>query len=348
MQNANTKTLSPSATAAFCSQLAMLLDGGVSVHESLLILHESTQDETEVRLFRDLATQVDRGEALNQAMQQSGRFSHYTTDMVRIGEHAGRLTSVLHALHDYFLRQVHLRQTIRAAITHPLTMLCLLFALVTVLIVRVLPVFQQVYNQLGADMSPFSTRLLAFGQWLADGSLYIGIITALLALLLYLAWRGESGRARRTRFLYRLPLTKPLMQQIASSRFSFVMSLMLKSGLPFDQAAAMAANLFGSVTKRRIQTLRSLLDGGTPLSEAITSSGLFTAMDARLLQIGARVGALDDAMEDLAKRSQSKSDALFERIIGLIEPTLVALMALVAGMVLLSVMLPLLGIMAAV
>ncbi len=349
IQNAiKQKPLSALATAAFCAQLAMLLDGGVSVHESLLILRDGTEQDHEAAMFDDLAQMVGSGVSLYQAMSQKSRFSRYTVEMVRIGETTGRLGNVLNALNAYHLRQEHLRQTIKTAVTHPLIMLCLLFALIAVLLVRVLPVFAQVYTQLGADMSPFAMHLLNFGRWLSHGSLYIGAAVIFSALVLFVLWRNDKGKDGLMHFLSRLPLTRPLMHQITTSRFSYAMSLMLKSGISFEQAADMAARLFRGDAKARIQSLLSLLSRDGTLTSALSKSGLFSAMDARLLQVGARVGAMDNAMEDLAMRSEARSDALFERLVGMIEPTLVALMALVAGMVLLSVMLPLLGIMAAI
>ncbi len=341
------KKLTPIATAAFCSQLAMLLRGGVSVHESLLLLNEGSKGTDESKLLELLASEAGHGVPLYKAMEQSGCFLRYAVDMVRIGETAGRLEEVLDALSRYYMRNERLRQTARSAILHPFVMLCLLVALVTVLLIRVLPVFSQVYAQLGTEMSPFATRLMLFGQWMGRSALAIGIGLVVVSVSLVVLWKSAGGKNAVLRFLTWLPITRSLIRQQNSSRFCFVMALMLKSGMSFEQSAGMAQQLFQGDAAARIQTLLSSLQN-EPFAAALTRSGLFDTVDARLLQVGARVGEMDNAMEDLAQRSEDKSDAMFSRIVGIIEPAMVALMGLVAGMVLLSVMLPLLGIMAAI
>ncbi len=341
------KKLTPVETAVFCSQLEMLLRGGISAHESLLLLQEGASDANESELLELLACEVGAGAPLYDAMEKSGRFLHNAVEMVKIGETAGRLEDVLEALNRYYLRNERLKENARSAMMHPLVMLCLLVALVIVLLVRVMPVFAQVYMQLGATMSPFAYGLLSFGQWLGRSSMVIGIVLIALSVTVVLLWKRSGGKNALLRFSQRFPLTRPLMRLQNSARFCFVMALMLKSGLPFEQAAGLAQPLFEGDTAQRIQRILDSFEQ-EPLSVCLAKSGLFDAVDARLLQIGLRVGQLDTAMEDLAGRSEIKVDEMFSRLVGIVEPVMVALMGLVAGMVLLSVMLPLLGIMAAI
>ena len=340
------KKLTPIETALLCSELEMLLRGGISAHEALLLLEEGAEGEDSA-LFSQLATEVGAGAPLFEAMEKSGRFLHDAVEMVRIGETSGRLEDVLYALNRYYLRNERLREAARSAIAHPLLMLCLLVALVAVLLIRVLPVFAQVYLQLGATMSPFANGLLSFGQWLGKSSMIIGAVLIVATALIVLMWKRASTRSALIEFSQRFPLTRPLIFRQNSTRFCFVLALMLKSGLPFDQAAGLAQPLFEKDTAQRIQQIVDSFEQES-LSACLSKSGLFDPVDARLLQIGLRVGKLDTAMEELAQRSEIKVDEMFSKLVGTIEPVMVTLMGLVAGMVLLSVMLPLLGIMAAI
>jgi type IV pilus assembly protein PilC len=326
----------------------MLLRGGLSLHESLLLLKDGTADEKEAALFEALAGDVEAGAHFASAMANTGAFPRYAIAMVRIGEASGRLEIVLEALNAYFIRSERVRAAVRSAVVNPLVLVCLLIVLVGVLLVRVLPVFALVYSQLGASMSVLASGLLSFGDWLSRGAFAIGFLLVLAAGLIYAMWRSERGKMTLNRFFSSLPFVRPLSRQLFASRFSFAMALMLKSGMDFDHAAGMAAELFEGVQRERIESLLKNVRRNEPLTVSLIESGLFDATDARLLQVGARVGNMDNAMDELARRSEMRAEEQLSRVVGYIEPALVTLMAVIAGMVLLSVMLPLLGIMSAI
>lgn len=340
--------LSAPVVSAFCAQLALLIRGGLSAHESLLLLGESTADDAERKLLTALASDVGGGAPLYTAMAQSGRFAPYAMAMVRIGEAAGRLDSALGALATYYERTERLRQSVKRAVIHPLIMFALLMAIIAVLLVQVLPVFAQVYAQLGAKMSALAALLLRVGEWLGRSALYIGTVLVAFGIIFFLVWRRESGRTAVISLLRRFPLLRSVFRQLDTSRFSFAMALMLHSGLSIDQAVEFAAALFSGAARERVLGLHRALARGDSLSSSLINSGLFSPVDARLLYAGARVGALDTAMEALTKRSEEAAEHGLARVVDMVQPMMVTLMAVVAGMVLLSVMLPLLGIMAAI
>lgn len=127
------------------------------------------------------------------------------------------------------------------------------------------------------------------------------------------------------------------------------MSLVLKSGLTPEEGMDMAGELTeNSLFREKISQCKKLLEEGTPLAQALSHSGVFTGMEARLLMVGDRTGSIDDAMEKIASRCQDELDDAMGNAVSIIEPTLVAILSIVVGLILLSVMMPLMGILAGI
>jgi type IV pilus assembly protein PilC len=179
---------------------------------------------------------------------------------------------------------------------------------------------------------------------LGNSSFYLGFALLSAAVIMFLLWKTKVGKELLMRFFAWLPVTNALIRTKDGSYFCFAMALMLKSGLSFEQAMEYAQSLLIKSAKRKVSVFTQV--PGDKLI-ALVKSGLLSAADARLLQMGARVGKMDAAMEDLAERNECKSEEAAERLVNIVEPVMVGLMGVCAGTVLLSVMLPLLGIMAA-
>lgn len=187
------------------------------------------------------------------------------------------------------------------------------------------------------------------GQALNRYSLVLLAVLVLLALLCLYFAKTSSGRKQASAIFSRLPFTRNFSDKKASCRFASGMSLVLKSGLTPEEGMDMAGELTeNSLFREKISQCKKLLEEGTPLAQALSHSGVFTGMEARLLMVGDRTGSIDDAMEKIASRCQDELDDAMGNAVSIIEPTLVAILSIVVGLILLSVMMPLMGILAGI
>ena len=187
--------LSNAETAAFCSQIAMILRSGISSIEGISIMLEDTTEPEEKRLLESINTMLLNTGSLHLALEDTHAFPDYMIQMVQIGEQAGKLDEVMTSLADYYEKEAALNQTNHNAVTYPLLMIFMMILVILVLVTRVMPIFNQVFAQLGREMSGLSLGILRFGQFLNAHIVVCGIVLVLLAAgAAYLFWtkRGHQ------------------------------------------------------------------------------------------------------------------------------------------------------------
>ena len=333
-----------------CSELAMLLDAGITVSDSMQILREDEPSKEGKAIMQGLIEAMENGDPFSKALKDSGSFPRYTVHMVEIGERTGRLVETLKALSEYYERQVRLSVTIKNSILYPAILLVLMIVVVLILIVQVLPIFNEVFSQLGTQMSPVAVTLMNFGRWLGDASVVIAGILCVVFILAILMWALPAFRKIFSGWFSKRWGDKGIFGKIASSRFVFAMTLAMASGLDTDDAVEIAGNVSGgseAVDKKHKQC-QQMLSSGSTLSEAMCEAGILSLQDGKMLSIGSRSGKSDEAMAEIARRSDITVRDDIDRIVGRIEPTLVIISSVVVGIILLSVMLPLMGIMTSI
>ena len=205
------QTLTNSELAAFFEQMAMVQRSGIPSIEGLAMMEDDAPNENTRKLLSGICDAFCDSGSLYQALSSSDVFPAYALSMVHIGETSGTLDDVLASLADYYEREDAIAREIRSAVTYPLIMVGIMTAIVVILLVRVMPVFRQVYRQLGTDMTGLSQSLLDLGNFLGSyGYLILLFILAAGALAIWLI---------RTRRL-KLPFLRDFYNKISAGRFA--------------------------------------------------------------------------------------------------------------------------------
>ncbi len=344
-QQKRQREFSATELADFFEQLSMLLKSGIPIWEGLSMMAENTRDADAAGLFQTLSEEASSGHSLSAGLEKSGRFPAYAVKMVQAGEKTGRLEETTEALRAYYEGRDALAQSIRASVTYPLCMAAMVLVVIVVLIVQVMPVFEQVFTQLGLAMNPFSLSLLQFGEALNRYAFAILIVVAALIVAFLILRATARGKEALRRFYDAFVFTRRLAQAEAANRFAFSMSLMLESGIDTASAIDFAEGLLESGKARaKIDRLRTLLKEGKPFGEAVCDCGIFSDAYRGIVAAGARSGAAADMLMTVALRYQRETEQRTQRLLAVLEPTLVAVLCVMVGMVMLSVMLPLTGI----
>lgn len=340
-QSSKTKPLTADELSVLCWQLSLLSRAGVPWTESASLLLEDSQPPRVRAALERLQEPLSMGEPLSAVMESSGDFPPYLLRMVEIGQVSGRLDQVLAALADYYKGEAATLDAVRRAVTYPAVMAALIAMVFLVLVSRVLPIFSQVFTQMGAGLSPMAAALLGPGS---VGKIVAYVLSGLLlagAAVLLLLFRGERGMSLFTR--------GATAAAVARGRFASAMALMLQSGLPMDEAMDRTAELLSDTTLvANLADCRSRMAEGSSFPRAVEEAGLLTGLQAGLLSAGFRTGAPEEAMAELARRCQSEADDRLSRLLSRFEYALVIVLCSAVGLVLLSVMLPLLGVLSAI
>ncbi|MDL2215662.1 type II secretion system F family protein [Ruminococcaceae bacterium OttesenSCG-928-N02] len=347
--NMGSQMLSKIEIASFCGQVAMLLKSGITVYEVLSIIGEDLPAGSGRDIVETASGYVQAGGTFTEGLEATNVFPPYVVNTVRIGEASGRLDECMQSLADYYEKEDALSKNIRSAVSYPLVMVGLMLVVIGVLVVKVLPVFSRVYTQLGAEMSGFAVALLNFGSALGNIALWLLAGVALAVVLYFILRASESGRKTLSRWASKLLFTRKINEKVASGRFASSMAMMLKSGLDSYQALEMVQQLVeGQPLEEKVARCRALTGEGLTLADALAQTEIFNGVNARMVAVGFKTGNVDEVMAKIALRYDDEVDMAISNIISVLEPTLVAVLSIMVGMILLSVMLPLMGVMASI
>ena len=330
--------------AYFCRSLSVLLHGGISLGESAFLLAEDAP-ETLQQLLRKLGDQLAEGNRMADAMEESGAFPGHVSGMIRIGEETGRLEEALISLAEFYEERSRTNRRIRQALTYPAMLFVLMLVVISVLLIRVLPVFDEVYASLGSRLTGAAATLLYAGQ--ALGRMLPVVLAGVLltaGVLLLPALRRKIYGVFRQKFGDR-----GFLRKFNNARFVRAVAMGLRSGLPEAQTLDLAEKLLEDVPAAylRCRGCSGGLQKGKTLEESMAEAGLLSPVQSRLLAVGMRSGNGDRVMENLADRLMEDADRELENTVAAVEPAMVLTASLLVGMILLAVMLPLMNILSA-
>ena len=330
--------------ASLCLELSLLFHAGVGTSDALSLLSE---DGVQKKLLTSLAKQVDEGVSLSAALRESKSFPVYVSGLVEVGERTGRTEEALGALSWYYEERARLSRRVRGAVMYPMVMLALMLLVIGVLLVKVLPIFDDVYASLGGQLTGAAAWLLALGQRLEEIMPVLFIVLGAAVVLGMLLSVLPPLRAAVTRLWRAVRGDRGIARKLNNAKLAQGMAMGMASGLPVEEAVALSANLMEGGARKRCQSCQSRLENGESLGVALRLSGLLPARQCRLLELGERSGAGDSSMEKIAQDLGEEGDAALDALVGAVEPALVLVCSVLVGLILLSVMLPLMNIMAA-
>lgn len=342
-------TLNNQQICGLCRGLALLLHAGIGLADGMFLLAGEEQG-AEKELLTRLGRQLDGGMLLSAAMEETGAFPDYVTGMARVGERTGRMEEALNALASYYEEREHTARRLRNALAYPSVILLLMLAVVAVLLMKVLPVFDEVYASLGSRLTGIAAGLLYAGQVLEAAMPFLLVLLAALVavILLFSCWL--PFRERCTRLVQKRFGDRGIFRRFNNARFARGLAMGISSGLPLEEAVELARMLLCDVpgAAKRCGVCAGLLAQGAALSDAMGEAGLLPAASCRMLAVGLRGGNGDQVMNQIADRLMEDAGDALEAGISRVEPAMVLTASLLVGMILLSVMLPLMNIMSSI
>ncbi len=349
MKKKNAIDLSSVELSAFCSQVALILDAGMPLYDGMETLAENSADGEYAELYAAVSRGVNETGSLYQAIKDDERWPQYMVEMVSIGETTGHLQDVMEGLADYYEREGRIRESIVSAVTYPLVLGAMLLVIVMVLIIKVLPIFGRVLNSMGVSVSADGTSLMRVGEVIGLAVMAaVGLV--LLAVIVFVVLLQTGMREKALGLLRKIfPPIGKISRRLSAARVAGVLSMMLSGGFPMEDALRMAPNVLADeASKAKVLEMKDKVDQGDSFGTVITESGLFDSLHSRMIRMGVAAGREDVMMKKVADIYEEEVENRIAHLVSIIEPTLVALLAIVIGAVLLTVMLPMTGILSGI
>lgn len=343
------KKLSLSESATFCTQASLILKSGIKTDDGFYAFAKDMSSKHLKLAIIATADNIAKNQPLHQSMRQTNCFSQYVLHMVEIGETTGTLDLVFAQLAEYFEREQAIRAQIKTAVMYPAILFCMMAVVVGVLVVKVLPVFNNIFIQLGGEMSAGSLTLMNFG--LIAGRYAFWIILVLVVLIAFCAifCKTKAGKVFFSKSLLKFSFTRKIAEKIISRSFAQQMSMMLSNGIPIENSLELVAGASSNpYATAQILACREEVIKGKPLETAISEIKIFPELFIKILALGIQAGRADDVLEKLAVTYENELDDSINTASSIAEPAMIGVLATVIGVILVSVMLPLVGIMSAI
>lgn len=327
--------------------LAHLIHAGIGTGDALTLLAVDESDPFCREILNRMAEKTDAGCTLCAAFREAGCFPAYVCTLLDVGEQVGKTEETLLSLAHYYEARGQMNRRIKNAVLYPTVLLSVLLAVAVILLVWVLPVFNDVYAQLGSRLTGLAGGLLAFGSTLRK---LLPLVCGGLVLLAAAAAIAPL-RHRFLAFWKRHQGDRGVSRCLNNARFVQALTMALDSGMTAQEAAVLAAALSDGEApgfRQRCRDALAQLDTGATVAQALRDTGFLSPGDCRLLEAGSRSGRTEQVLQNISARLSQESEEALERSVGRIEPAMVAVACVLIGTVLLSVMLPLMHIMTAI
>lgn len=344
------KTIDSLGISAFCESMAMMLQAGIQTDEAIALLIEDQEANSAMQIaLGRIQTGMNEGKAFSAAVQATGAFSNYAVQMIAAGEESGRLEPVLFQLAGYFEEQKSIRQRIHSAVVYPSVMMGLIIAVLVVMLAKVLPVFTGVYDSMTGSLLASAYRYIRWAYGFCWVALAVMLALATVLLIGLILWNSEGGRKKLQHLLEKLPVTAGLMVSMGLNRFTSAMTIFLSGGYMQDNAVEESLPMAEcTVVETKIKSCMGRMEQGEGFAAAAYSEKLFEPVYGRMLLAGSRSGNLDEVLGKLSGLLHEDILNRVERIVGIVDPLLSGVMMVTVGFSLISVMLPLIGMMSAI
>ena len=329
----------------FTRQLATMVDAGLPLVTGLTALYEQADPKKQAGLRRvvgEISAMVQQGDSFNEAIVKHPRvFSRLYIAMVKAGESGGLLAEILDRLASFLEAASRLKKKVKSAMTYPVIVICIAFAITTFLIVKVVPVFGQIFADFGANL-PAPTQFLIDvsdfirGQWYILVAMMVGTFFGIRTFV-----RTEKGARLWDKWKLKLPIFGPLVHKICMTRFARTFAQLIRSGVPILEVMEIVGETSGNyLVADAIKAVAADVEKGDHLTNALSRQPIFPPMLVRMVSAGEATGKIDTMLEKMADFWDEEIEAILDALTSLIEPLLIVFLGVVVGGIVIAMFLP--------
>lgn len=348
-KRAKVKKFSSDEVAAFCEQIAIILNGGIPLYEGTYILYSEMEDKLTKAVLKKIDGKVKESVPFYKALEESEAFPEYMVNMVRIGETTGKLEEVMKGLTKYYERESSMKSGIRSVISYPVILFFMMSVVLSILVIKILPMFDSVFRELDSEAGSSTEHMMEFS--LRAGRVTACIVGGVILIIIGMIFWSKTRHGKEA--LYHLSTVFPFIRKIAwkmdVAKFVSGMSLMVSSGMDTEDALELVLTVVRDErTERKVKRCRKLVTEKMALDEALKETGLITGMHGRMISVGLKTGVLDTVLEKLSDTYDNDIENALAGVSTTLETILVVALCAVIGAILISVMMPLVGIISSI
>ncbi|MDJ0795202.1 MAG: type II secretion system F family protein [Woeseiaceae bacterium] len=336
-------TITTGDIAIFSRQLATMLAAGIPLVQAFEIVGNGHENEAMQKLILGIKADVEGGSSLAEALaKQPLYFDDLFINLVEAGEQAGALETLLDKIATYKEKTEAIKKKIKKALTYPAAVLVVAFIVTTILLIFVIPSFEDLFKGFGADLPTFTRMVIDLSVFVRTQGWYIAfVIGAAAGAFFYFKKRSRKMRHFLDRLMLKIPVIGPIMQKASIARYARTLSTMFAAGVPLVEAMESVAGATGNIVyEEAVLTMRDEVATGQRLQQAMENTELFPNMVIQMIAVGEESGSLDDMSAKVADFYEEDVDNAVDNLSSLLEPLIMAVLGVLVGGLVVAMYLP--------
>lgn len=337
------KAISSADIAVFSRQLATMMSAGVPLVQSFDIVGRGHENPRMQTMLLSIKNDIEAGNTLADSL---GKYPLYFDDLfcnlVRAGEHAGILESLLHKIAAYKERTEALKAKIKKALTYPTAVIVIAFVVTAVLLIYVVPQFESLFTGFGAALPAFTQMVVGMSRFMQEWWWAVfGTIGGTVYGLLQAKRRSREFNRRLDKVMLKVPIIGEIVNKAAIARYARTLSTMFAAGVPLVEAMDSVAGATGNaVYEQAIYRIRDDVSTGRQLNACMRDVGLFPSMVVQMTAIGEEAGSLDEMLSKVADFYEEEVSNAVDNLSSLLEPMIMAILGVLVGGLVVAMYLP--------
>jgi type IV pilus assembly protein PilC len=335
--------IKPADIAIFSRQLATMMSSGVPLLQSMQIIGEGHENASMQEMVLSIKADVESGTSLAESLAKFPlHFNDLYISLVGAGEQSGTLETLLHEIATYQEKTEALKAKVKKALVYPISILVVAFIVTTILMIFVIPQFQELFTGFGADLPGLTKLVISISEFFQQmWWLIFGVIIGSVVGLLEAKKRSRKVQHFLDRLVLKLPVIGAIQQKGAIARFSRTLSTMFKAGVPLTEAMVSVAGASGNIVySEATLEMKDDVSTGTQLNKSMSDSELFPNMVIQMVAIGEESGSLDSMLAKVADFFEREVDDAVDNMTALMEPLIMAFLGGLIGTLVIAMYLP--------
>ena len=326
----------------FARQFSTMIDAGLPIIQCLDIHYSQQANPTLKKMLKEIKESVEGGATLAEALKKFPKqFDDLFVNMIAAGEAGGILDAILRRLAAYMEKAARLKSQVKGAMTYPIVTLIIALLVLGVILVFVIPVFEEMFADFGGELPTPTKIVVAMSEMVKSKILYIIVGIVLFIFSFKKFYATEKGHDLVDDLLLKLPVFGQLLRKVAVSKFTRTMGTMLASGVAILEALDIVAKTAGNRTvEKAIYSVRTGIAEGRTMADPLNESGVFPPMVCQMIGVGESTGALDAMLEKIADFYDEEVDQSVDNLTALIEPFMLVFLGVTIGGLVVAMYLP--------
>lgn len=336
-------TITPADIAIFSRQLATMLKAGIPLVQAFEIVGAGHENAAMQKLIMAVKVDVEGGSALAESLAKHPLyFDDLFVNLVEAGEQAGALETLLEKIATYKEKTEAIKKKIKKAVTYPAAVLVVAFVVTIILMIFVIPAFEDLFKGFGADLPAFTRVVIEISQFIRDRGWVLAMMAGgAIYTFLYFKKRSRPMRHFLDRMALNMPIIGPIIQKAAIARYARTLSTMFSAGVPLVEALESVAGATGNIVYEvGVLQIRDEVATGQRLQQAMENTDLFPNMVIQMIAVGEESGSLDDMSAKVADFYEEDVDNAVDNLSSLLEPMIMSILGILVGGLVVAMYLP--------